>query len=255
MRSYQHRYHAGSFADLHKQVVLIAILQSLLKKPTPFRVVDAFAGEGFYDLNSNEASKNKEFLQSKELINSLPAENPIIREVLSLNADDNLFIGSAGIISDFLREQDKAIFIEDHPKAYLELEKNFKPSKRIKTYKEDAHAFLNGLVPFPEKRGLVFLDPSYEVKTEYEDIAELIGKLYIKFATGIYVIWYPILAQKTHHGKLVNKLLRINNNKIWQHEWMPYKDQIEQGMCGSGIIIINLPWNVDTEINQIFRKK
>lgn len=68
MRSYQHRYHAGNFADIHKQLVLIAVLEALQKKETPFCVVDAFAGEGVYDLNSKEASKNKEYLTGLEFL-------------------------------------------------------------------------------------------------------------------------------------------------------------------------------------------
>jgi 23S rRNA (adenine2030-N6)-methyltransferase len=257
MYSYQHRYHAGNFADLHKHLVLIAILKALQQKNTAFCVLDAFAGEGIYDLNCQESQKNQEYLNGFEKIRKSLEPNYLIQELLTIakkyQTTDQIFIypGSPAIIHTNLRTQDQAIFIENHPQAYTQLKKHFSNQQQIHIHKRDGIEAINALIPFKTKRGLIFIDPSYEVKTEYNIICSLVKKAYLKFPQGIYMIWYPLL-QENKHVSLLTDLQNTFNNNIWQHELVPIKNNTE-GLYGSGIIIINPPWQFNTIIQDGLR--
>ena len=250
MYSYQHKYHAGNFADLHKHLVLLAILKALQQKEPAFCVLDAFSGEGIYDLNCQENQKNQEYLQGFEKIRQLIDPPYLIQELLTIakkyQTENQTFIypGSPAIIHATLRTQDQAIFIENHPQAYAQLKKYFSYQQQIHTHKRDGIEAINALIPFKTKRGLIFMDPNYEVKEEYNTICSIVKKAYVKFSQGIYMIWYPLL-QENRHVVLLNGLQDAFNNNIWQHEWIPIKNNTE-GLYGSGIIIINPPWQFNT---------
>jgi len=249
MYSYQHRYHAGNFADLHKHIVLLAVLHSLQQKNTPFCVLDAFAGEGIYDLNCNESQKNKEYLHGFAMFKkNLKILNVpyFIQELLKIskkyqNGNQPLiYPGSPAIIYSNLRSQDQAIFIENHPQAYTQLKKHFGKQKQIHIHKRDGIEAIKALLPFKEKRGLILIDPSYEVKEEYNTICSLVTQTSMKFSQYIYMIWYPLL-QENRHIKLRTELQHVFCNNIWQHEWIPEEINMNS-MYGSGIIIINPPY-------------
>jgi len=253
--SYQHRYHAGNFADIHKHLTLLAILKYLHKKDSSFCVIDAFAGEGIYDLNSKESSLNKEYQTGYRFLQKLTDKGDLFKELLNKSPDDT-YPGSPYVIQSELRTQDRAVFIENHKKSHEILIDNFKvisKNKNIKIYKKDAYEAVNALVPYKETRGILFFDPSYEVKSEYKNLADFVGKIYKKNSTGIYVIWYPIIFQKSYH-KILNEIsenLSLCMDKIWQSEIFYKKNQIE-GMHGSGMIVINTPWTVDKTLDEHF---
>ena len=254
MYSYQHQYHAGNFADLHKHLVLLAILNALQQKNSPICILDAFAGEGIYDLNSEESQKNKEYLQGFSKVRETVTPPDVLQELLQLankyQMPDKTLIypGSPAIINSKLRPQDQAIFIENHPQAYIQLKKHFGHQQQVHLHKRNAIEAINALIPFKTKRGLIFLDPSYEVKTEYDVIYSTIQKAYLKFSQGVYMVWYPLL-QENRHIILINKLQKNFYNNIWQHELTP-KNNNATGLHGSGIIVINPPWQFDTIIQK-----
>lgn len=254
MLSYNHRYHAGNFADIHKHVALVNILSHLSKKEAPFCVLDAYAGEGWYDLNANEIQKNKEYLkgyaQYKQKLNdcsdvSTPNLIEIAEYYQSLHKLPAIYPGSPAIIAHALRSQDRAIFIEQHPQAYLELKRKLSNSKQggLHVMQMDALQAMKAYLPFKEGRGLIFIDPSYEIKADYLSVASTLYQVYSKFAQGIYVIWYPIL-NAGNHQKLVKSILSLDYKikpTFWHSEWIP-DPSVEEGLIGSGLIVINPPW-------------
>ncbi len=249
MYSYQHRYHAGNFADLHKHICLLAIIKYLHKKPGSIFYLDAFAGEGYYDISSFEAQKNQEYLSGYGKLKQLANTHELFNDLSNLVRDD-IIPGSPAVIASLLRENDRAVFIDNHPQAFEYLYNNFQYDKNIKTYKRESYEAVNALVPYRESRGLILLDPSYEVKDEYENIVDLVVSSYKKNATGIYMIWYPILANKNYHKYLFNIFDKVNNDKIWHHQFVP--GNVEEGMIGSGLIVVNMPWSVDGEVEECF---
>lgn len=255
MYSYQHRYHAGSFADIHKHLVLLSVLTRLQKKTTPFCVLDAFAGEGIYNLHTSESQKTKEYNTGFAYLKQAQNLPPLLAKLLSIAGslktmpDDLFYPGSPALIQPHLREQDRGILIENHPQAFAELKKNFNRYSNIHLHKRDALEALNALLPFPEKRGLIFIDPSYEVKTEYQQIANLVVKLHHKFSQGIYVIWYPILPEAFHENLL--KILKKAQIEHWSSQWRPYPE-MKTGMIGSGVFVLNPPWRLKEEMTVLF---
>lgn len=248
MYSYQHKYHAGSWADLHKHLILICLLNCLLQKNSAFCVLDAFAGEGIYDLKSEESQKNQEYLNGFNRILNTPELAIATKELVSIAQTINTplsYPGSPFIIYNKLRQQDRGILVENHPQAYVQLKKYFNNKQNINIHKRDAKEAILALIPFQEKRGLVFIDPSYEVKTEYKIISSIIIQAYKKFPQAIYMIWYPLLAANRH----LELILTLKNNfyNMWQHEYIN-NSQDKAGIYGSGVIIINPPWQFDSII-------
>ena len=227
MYSYQHRYHAGNFADIHKHVTLLAILKYLHNKESACCIIDAFAGEGIYNLNSKESDFNQEYKTGYSLLKDLSEKNFLYEELLQ-KTTENIYSGSPYVIQSELRSQDRAIFIENHTKT---------------------HALL---VPYKEPRGIIFFDPSYEVKTEYHKLANFVYNNYKKNPQGIYVIWYPIIFQKSFHKELFWLFDKFPKDKIWHNQIFHKKNEVKKGMYGSGIIVINIPWTVDTILDEHF---
>lgn len=254
--SYVHRYHAGHFADIHKHAVLISVLKSLIKKETPFTVLDAFSGEGFYNLDTPESQKLKEYALGLDYISRQVSPTPLIATLLEIikTLPKHYYPGSPAIIQHFLRSQDSAHLIEKHPQAFAALKQNFRRVDQLHLHERDAYEAMNALIPFKNKRGLVFIDPSYEIKSEYEGIGNCVNQLYKKFSNGIYLIWYPILINMDYQTKLIESINSGAIQKVWRFEWTPFKTAPDQrGMCGSGVIMVNAPWGADEEIINTFQ--
>lgn len=268
MLSYQHRYHAGSFVDVHKHLTLIAILNTLLQKPSPFCVLDTHAGEGLYPLKSYEAQKIKEYelgvlpiLQYKEKGASIPS--PLLKQYLQIIETQNnskklqSYPGSPLISAMQLREQDRLILVELHPKAFHSLKTTFSAQTAFKNipihlHQRDSYEALNALLPFKEKRGLIFIDPSFEVKKEYHHLFETVTKCCERFANGIYAIWYPLLREQ-YHIPFLKKFKKEGFNNLLVFEWEPYQKMADApGLLGSGMLIINAPWQIDQTLKSTF---
>ncbi len=257
MFSYQHRYHAGSYSDVHKHLVLTAILLQLHKKDTPFCVLDSHAGEGLYDIHSPESQKTVEFKQGFRQL--LDVENPpilvqkyleIINEV-NPGSSKHIYPGSPAIAAHFLRGADRVQCVEGHPGAITQLRANFKRNHGVQIHERNSLEAIPALVPFKEKRGLIFVDPSYEVKTEYKQIAKTMNAAHERFPQGIYAIWYPLLAANQHQ-ELLSAIQRSPVSKVWYCEWIPYPQQEPKGLIGSGMVIINMPYQMDILLKDTF---
>jgi len=257
MMSYLHRYHAGCFADVHKHICLLAILEKLKQKEAAFAVCDLFAGEGIYDLESEASQKNQEYQNGVARLWEHPFEHSLIQDYLNKIRTVNsakswqYYPGSASLIATSLRAQDSAIFIEKHPQAFAALKQRFKRAHQVHCHQRDAMEAFKALVPFKEKRGLIFIDPSYEVKTEYASIAQCVIQHYTHFSNGIYAIWYPVL-RGSYHTALTQPLLSHFKQNIWQNEWS-FQPAPTQGMLKSGILILNLPYQCDTRIRNALK--
>jgi 23S rRNA (adenine2030-N6)-methyltransferase len=258
MLSYQHRYHAGCFADIHKHLILVAILQHLQKKESPFGVLDLYAGEGLYDLRSAESQKNGEYRQGFSRLLKKVAMPKLVQAFLGAvdqynPAEEKRFYpGSPAIINHFLRENDRGIFCELHPQALLALKANFAKVPNCHVHERDANEAMRALLPLKEKRGLIFIDPSYEIKTEYQTIAEKVINIYPQFSQGIYAIWYPLLPTG-YHAQLLEAFKAANFPSMWSCEWIADHRKERTGMYGSGMIVINPPWQLDVVIKDTFK--
>ncbi len=242
MLSYQHAYHAGSRIDLHKHEILARALTALCADPSPLTYIETHAGRGVYNLQSDETKKTGEandgwlkiIDDKKELEKLSPA---YVDTVKKLNNGRLLprYPGSPLIAAHILRPQDKIKLFELHPTEYKALRENLSADKRMEIQKRDG---LGGALELAGKgRGLVLIDPSYEVKTEYETIADFAVKLHAQWKEAAILIWIPMLPAMRHEA-MVEKLKKdIPGIDISEVRWA--EPGSVRGMYGSIIMGVN----------------
>lgn len=249
MLSYQHSYHAGCFADVVKHIVLTNILEYMLKKDNPFFYFESHAGRGQYDLTDKHAQKTGEAQDGIEKIWCIRSTLPdvfasyidIIRQI---NPDKTLryYPGSPALAIDMLRKIDRAYLCELHPAEFEHLKELKKSGKKVFCSNSNGLEQLIAQLPPHEKRGLIFIDPSYELKDEYKTLPKIIKSAYQKFSTGVYCIWYPIIDNMLHEN-LTKGLSSIPTNNYLKVEYT-FKDTPQFGMKGCGLWIINPPFTL-----------
>lgn len=257
MLSYQHGYHAGNKADLHKHGLLVWLLDRLTQKDKPATYIDIFAGRGLYDLQSDASQKTGEARQgvlnltNKDWPSALkPWQDALVR--LNQGKQIRRYGGSPWIATQLLRRQDTLHFCELHPKEFSVLESNFKQDSRCNLYFKDAYESLNALVPPMPRRGLVLIDPSYEIKGEYQQIADQLPLAVTKWQVGCFMLWYPLLEADRHLLMLRQLESQLAMFDILQAEWRwrePWHEDTN-GMLGSGLLLINPPWQADIFMKQ-----
>ena len=253
MLSYRHGYHAGNAADVLKHFILIYVLDYIKKKDKGFIFIDSHAGAGKYLISDPYMQKNKEYLQGIEKILQLKNDNIFLKKYLDLvksinfNSDLKIYPGSCFLAAKSLRPNDNLYFFELHPKEFLNLKKNFENDSRVIIENRDSYQRLNKLLPPKEKRAVILIDPSYELKDEYEKVLEMLSDCYKKFPLGVYIIWYPVLKNKKSEKFIFNVLKKKYKNL--SHVEM-ITDNSNNGMQGSGLFILNCPWSIENDIKK-----
>ncbi|RYE06477.1 MAG: 23S rRNA (adenine(2030)-N(6))-methyltransferase RlmJ [Rickettsiaceae bacterium] len=191
--NYRHIYHAGNFADIFKHLILIEVLKNFLKKDKPFAVLDAFAGCGIYDISSDQALRTKESALGIEKLFELqnseqhPQQIKFFLGNIQKTGQQNLYPGSPIIIKNLIRQDDRLIACELHKQDYQSL-KQLIPA----AYNMDAYTAIKAFLPFKEKRGMIFLDPPYEVKNEFDKLLAALRIIQHRSVNTCCMIWYPI---------------------------------------------------------------
>ena len=256
MLSYRHSFHAGNHADVVKHIVQSLILNSLTQKDKPFVYHDTHSGVGRYDLTHEWSEKTGEYKQGIERIwdkTDIPEEiTSYLDAVKALNEDGELryYPGSPCVGRAHIRCYDRMVLTELHPSDYPLLEQEFHSDRQVSIYKEDGFARLKASLPPPERRGLVLIDPPYELAKEYYDVVNAIGQSHKRWATGIYAIWYPVV-NRCDIDDMIKGLKKLDIRNILQIELGVSPDTNERGMTASGMIVINPPWKLESQMNTI----
>ncbi len=255
--SYRHSYHAGNFADVLKHIVLVEIFDYLTKKDKSFDYMDTHAGAGLFNLKSNHAAKLEEHTQGIDRLHrkDWPELSKYFEVIDAYNnfPSTTFYPGSPLIAKYFLRPQDKAWFYELHPKDFQLLGANVAHDRRIKIYDQDGFSGLLALLPPISRRGFIFIDPSYEVKVDYERVYEIVSKAYKKFSTGIYVVWYPVVSREKI-DRLEKKFIKSGIKNIQRFEVGIDQDSDARGMTSSGMFVINAPWGLFVKMGMLLPK-
>lgn len=253
MLSYQHGYHAGCFADVVKHITLTRLLHYMTNKEKPIFYLETHAGRGMYDLHDKQSLKTGEAQQGIELLwaqrNHLPEVFlPYIQHITHINEGPTLryYPGSPAIAIEFARQQDRLVFSELHPGEFEHLQNLPRMNKRVYYSNNDGLDNLNAILPPVERRGLIFIDPSYEIKNEYRQLPSVVKTAYKKFATGVYCIWYPLIDNKLH-AQLIRGLENIGTDNHLRIEFH-LTGAMGAGMMGCGLWIINPPYVLATEL-------
>ncbi|WP_027157108.1 23S rRNA (adenine(2030)-N(6))-methyltransferase RlmJ [Methylobacter luteus] len=256
MLSYRHSFHAGNFADVLKHLILIQILEHLRKKDKPFCCVDTHAGPGAYALDSDYALKNREFdngigklWQRHDLPAGVAAYVDLIRQ---FNGSDKLtrYPGSPLITQSLLRSADRLFLYELHSTEIALLIEVVDKDRRIKVFHDDGLKSGIGLLPPAERRGLVLIDPSYEMKSDYQEVVETLKKMHKRFATGIFALWYPVV-ERSRNKKLEQAMQNSGIKNVQLYELGIQADTSEHGMTASGMIVVNPPWTLKSDMEPV----
>lgn len=256
MLSYRHGFHAGNFADTFKHLVLCSLIRALLRKNKPFCYLDTHAGAGRYDLFSTMAMKNKEFNGGISLLwnrHNLPeAVSYYLDAVRAINEPPTLrfYPGSPRLVRHFLRPNDRMILCELHSKEAQNLKIEFSGDRQAVVHATDGYQGIKAFLPPPERRGLVLIDPAFEIRNERSRLLEAAIMAYKRWSTGICAIWYPIQDRQTNdwfHRQLVRSEIR----NLLVAELCIYNFDDPQRMNGSGLAIVNPPWQIDHELQEL----
>jgi 23S rRNA (adenine2030-N6)-methyltransferase len=259
MLSYQHEYHCGNHADVLKHAVLACTIEALKKKPAPLRVLDGFAGSGRYDLFGPEASRHSEYkggitrvLAAAERPAGVPAGLQAYLEVVrALNPDGRLrfYPGSPALALALLRPEDKVDLLEQHPRALRNLRAEVRRERRAHVHERDAYEGLPALVPPRERRGLVLIDPSYEVKDEFKRVGAMLTACHQRWPQGVYLVWYPLIREPLAE-RFANRIVATGIRRIWQAE-LAMGPKRAQGLWGSGMLVVNPPFGLDAVLGPV----
>jgi 23S rRNA (adenine2030-N6)-methyltransferase len=267
--NYRHAYHAGNFADVLKHSVLFALIQSLQAKDTPFALIDTHAGSGCYALDSEQAGKTGEYrdgiarllfpdLQQGEASgHSLP---PLLRHwldaILALPGNEHglkLYPGSPLQAARAMRSTDSAYLCELHPDEAALLRELFQRDHRVHVHNRNGYEALKALLPPKEKRGLVLIDPPYEAQdAEYRLIEATLKQALLRWPNGIYAIWYPIKL-RSQVQPFLRWLQRCGARRVLRAELLVHPDDSPLRLNGSGMAILNAPWNLDQLLREPLR--
>ena len=248
--NYRHSYHAGNFADVIKHVTLITLINALKRKETPFCFLDTHAGIGLYELQSEQAQKTQEYKNGVEkLSHSNIADAPIeiqhyIRIIQQFNVDNTLqyYPGSPVIAEALLRENDQMILSELHKEDIHTLKDYFFKKKSVAVHHIDAYHGMKAFLPPKQKRGLVLIDPAFEVTDECDRIVSALQHSLKHWRSGHFMIWYPIKDQTVIHNfyKAINAL-SVDGFAID----FSLNETIDSGkLSRCGLLLLNPPWKV-----------
>ena len=256
--NYRHIYHAGHFADVFKHCLLTIVLKHLCQKEKPFVYIDTHAGTGKYDLSTEEVIRSPEYQQGIEILlkqKTIIPEMQSYVEIIKPYIQDNIlqyYPGSPLIAEHFIREQDEMILNELHDEDFASLKLNLKKIKNCHFHHRDAYEFLPAILPPDIKRGVILIDPPYEKKSEYSDIVETLEKSIKRFPNGIYMIWYPIVSNE--YQILLKKIKsNIHADMIETHFTIKPIPNEKEGLIGTGMIIINPPYQMDATAKRVTR--
>lgn len=253
--NYRHAFHAGNFADVFKHTLLIGLLEALRAKPAAFCYVDTHAGRGLYDLRGEEAVRTREAADGVRRVlaaDDLPeALREYVRQVRAIDAaaggDGAHYPGSPLLARALLREQDRAILCELQEDEAAALRLALHGDTRCAIHRRDGYAALKALLPPPQKRGLVLIDPPFEAQAgEYAAIQQALGEAFGRWPNAIYAIWYPIKRREAIAP--FHRWLRGAHAGVLVAELLIHPDHSPLRLNGCGAAIVNPPWQFDRAV-------
>lgn len=256
--NYRHIFHAGSFTDVMKHAVVALILERLRAKETPFGVLDTHAGIGRYDLTSQQAGRTGEYLggiaRIMETAGRLPPElAPYLDAVRELNPEPGTlrwYPGSPRLSRQLMRPQDRLLLAELHPEDVETLRREFARDRNTSVQHMDGYHAIKAHLPLKERRGMVLIDPPFEVTDEFERMTAALVTGHGRWPTGIYALWYPI-KERAAVWRFHEALERTGIRRILAAELTIHEEDTHQRLNGCGMIVVNPPWQLDRNLELV----
>ena len=258
---YRHAHHAGNFADVHKHITMLALIEALQRKPKGYLLIDTHAGRGSYELPRHGGTPHESNQGIARLlampptpVRAIPAPPPpppeianyiaAVRRFQETHGGRSAYPGSPELAAATLRATDRAVFAETQHEEFLVLRRALERQPRVRLAHEDGFRALAAALPPIERRALVLMDPPFEESREDFDrlriaVAEALGR----FETGVFALWYPIKQERDSRnwiealGRAIERPLLVS--EIWVH---PRDSRV--GLNGSGVAIVNAPYQI-----------
>jgi 23S rRNA (adenine2030-N6)-methyltransferase len=256
--NYRHAFHAGNFADVAKHLALVAILLHLRRKEQAFAAIDTHAGRGLYDLRSDAARRTGEAelgIGRLRALHNRGAELPdaLVHYLEIVQAAGNEhYPGSPVIAARLLRPQDRFVGIEKHTDEYRALRSALAPfgDRAARCECADGYTRLNALLPLPERRGVVLIDPPFESDAEFEMAAQALGRALKRFASGIYLLWFPIKSAG-EASAFAGEVLAAGANKVLRIDidiGAAVRGAGKERLSAAGLLVVNPPFGLAGEM-------
>lgn len=252
MLSYQHAYHAGNAADVHKHALLAWVLAYMVQKPKPISYIETHGGRALYDLSGEEARKTGEAAAGIGRCEDWFAPDHPYAQALAAareQAGASAYPGSPMIARSLLRDADTLTIAEKHPQEAEALRQSL---RRVWIRHADGPELALSMTPPEPKRGVMLVDPSWELKDEYRTIPEFLAKVHRKWPVGVLILWYPILTNGAHMP-MIHRLRQISSEALVSEVSFPPARE-GHGMVGSGLWVVNPPWGFDKAAAELARK-
>jgi 23S rRNA (adenine2030-N6)-methyltransferase len=257
--NYRHGFHAGNFVDCAKHALLVGLLRALARKDAGFACIETHAGAGVYDLTGAAARATSEADAGIQRVwTATGARPPMIAawlaEVAAVNGTTpgslQAYPGSPALLAAGTRPQDRVVCCE-----LLESEAESLRSTlghRLRVEVGDGYARLKALVPPPERRGLVFIDPPYESPTEFRTAADALADGLKRWPTGVFAVWYPIKDAAEVAG-FQRRVVAAGLTKVLRAEFRRVPEGRAPGLIGSGLLVVNPPFGFAPEAEDALR--
>lgn len=273
MLSYQHEYHAGSVSDIFKHTALCLILESLSNKGKPFTVIDTHSSAAVFYLDDTRLLKTGDAERGIERLYALYKDNAasfpeglrMYMETETAYLESRRYAGSAELEYVFARrrplshKENAVHFVELHPESLASLKENMS-GRRVTIHNEDSYKTALALTPPLIKRGLLFCDPSYEDRGDFEDVRVTLEAVRARWSAGIIALWYPILDGNGEAVSLISQLEAFcREPKVKcdtareEIRLIPRSDGGESRLTGSGMFVMNPPWKLSEELSKCAR--
>ena len=252
MLSYRHAFHAGNHADVLKHWLLVRVILALQRKPTPLCYIDTHAGAGEYALDSAAAQQVGEaregIAQIWQSARPPTSVDTYLAQVRAINSGSRIsrYPGSPRFAALLQRPGDRLVLMEKHPTDARALVAGFAARSGCRVLATDGWTSLRGFIPPPERRGLVLIDPPYELKSDYRQCVETLADACRRWATGVYLLWYPLVSRR-EADRLIDRVGAIGVRRTLQVELAVRPPDSGGGLWGSGMLILNCPWQVDED--------
>ncbi|QKV18398.1 23S rRNA (adenine(2030)-N(6))-methyltransferase RlmJ [Oricola thermophila] len=259
--NYRHIFHAGNFADVFKHIVLARVITYMQRKDAAFRLLDTHAGLGLYDLSSEQAQKTGEWKTGIAKVlaaaDKAPAEvrdliAPYLDAVRACNPEGGLtfYPGSPMIARKLFRKQDRLTALELHPDDYEVLRSHFEGDVQARVTELDGWLGIKSHLPPKERRGIVLVDPPFEVYHEFFNILTALKEGHKRFATGTFLLWYPVKHRKGV-SEFREELRALKIPRILDATLEARSSGAEVSFDGSGMIVVNPPYTLEAELRTI----
>ncbi len=258
MFSYRHSFHAGNHADVFKHICQLLVLDKLVEKAKPCIYIDTHSGAGLYDLCSEESLKTDEYSDGIQRLKDYAGTNETLRRYLSIVNDylaHQHYPGSPEIAQNVLRDIDKSVLMEFHNTEITQLKQNMK-FKGASIHHRDGFEGLIAITPPQPARGMVLIDPPYERVDEYQRVVDCVTKVMKRWNNGIVAIWYPLLGSRSSQKiqaceQMRQELSDVDVKTSLDVQFCINSPDSEEGMYGSGMIILNPPWQLDCQLESV----